>query len=108
MNFQGRTILSHDYVFWCGDFNYRIDLPNEEVKKLVESQNWAALQDFDQLNVQRSADKVCSSVSVWVWCGVCVCVRVCVCVCVCECVCVCVCACMCMFVCFGAGDWVGD
>ncbi|KAJ8299183.1 hypothetical protein KUTeg_023243 [Tegillarca granosa] len=29
---NGRTISSHDYVFWCGDFNYRVDLPNEEVK----------------------------------------------------------------------------
>ena len=55
---QGRSIRSHDYVFWCGDFNYRIDLPNDEVKSLVESHNWAALQEFDQLNVQRAAEKV--------------------------------------------------
>ncbi|KAK7099032.1 synaptojanin-1-like [Littorina saxatilis] len=54
---MGRTILSHDYVFWCGDFNYRIDLPNDEVKRLTESENWAALQEFDQLNVQHAADK---------------------------------------------------
>ena len=55
---QGRSIRSHDYVFWCGDFNYRIDLPNDEVKSLVESHNWASLQEFDQLNVQRAAEKV--------------------------------------------------
>ncbi|XP_055900212.1 synaptojanin-1-like isoform X1 [Biomphalaria glabrata] len=51
---KGRTILSHDCVFWCGDFNYRIDLSNEEVKSLVASQNWGALQGMDQLNIQRS------------------------------------------------------
>ncbi|KAL8579225.1 hypothetical protein ACOMHN_010809 [Nucella lapillus] len=54
---MGRMILSHDYVFWCGDFNYRIDLPSEEVKRLVEGQQWAALRDHDQLNTQRSLDK---------------------------------------------------
>ena len=32
---QGRTVLSHDYVFWCGDFNYRINLDREEVKDAV-------------------------------------------------------------------------
>ena len=32
---QGRTPLSHDYVFWCGDFNYRINMEREEVINLV-------------------------------------------------------------------------
>ncbi|KAK3104004.1 hypothetical protein FSP39_023595 [Pinctada imbricata] len=50
---MGRIIASHDYVFWCGDFNYRIDLPNDEVKMLIQSDNWGALQECDQLNVQR-------------------------------------------------------
>ncbi|GBM41162.1 Synaptojanin-1, partial [Araneus ventricosus] len=45
----GRTLDSHDYVFWCGDFNYRIDLTNEEVKKLVKAENWSALLAADQL-----------------------------------------------------------
>ncbi|KAF8790383.1 synaptojanin-1-like [Argiope bruennichi] len=51
----GRTLDSHDYVFWCGDFNYRIDLTNDEVKKLVKAENWAALLAADQLlNSQQS------------------------------------------------------
>jgi len=45
-------------VFWCGDFNYRIDLPNDEVKELVKAENWGALQAMDQLNIQREEDKV--------------------------------------------------
>ena len=28
-------MLSHDYVFWCGDFNYRINMKREEVKQAV-------------------------------------------------------------------------
>ena len=28
---QMRKLEQHDFVFWCGDFNYRIDLEREEV-----------------------------------------------------------------------------
>ena len=58
--FQGRVIPSHDYVFWCGDFNYRIDLPNDEVKDLIADENWGALQAMDQLNIQRNQNNVSS------------------------------------------------
>lgn len=58
MWFQGRTILSHDFVFWCGDFNYRIDLPSDEVKRLCDAQAWTELQESDQLCVQRKEGKV--------------------------------------------------
>ncbi|XP_064600325.1 synaptojanin-1-like [Liolophura sinensis] len=55
---NGRNLHSHDYVFWTGDFNYRIDLSNEEVKSLIDSENWSALQACDQLNVQRHLGNV--------------------------------------------------
>ena len=32
---QGRTVLSHDYVFWCGDFNYRINMDRDQVIDMV-------------------------------------------------------------------------
>ncbi|WAR02120.1 SYNJ1-like protein, partial [Mya arenaria] len=54
---MGRALPSHNYVFWCGDFNYRIDLPNEQVKDLIAAENWDALEAFDQLNIQRKEDK---------------------------------------------------
>ena len=28
---HNRRVEQHDFVFWCGDFNYRIDLEREEV-----------------------------------------------------------------------------
>ncbi|XP_058483061.1 synaptojanin-1 isoform X3 [Solea solea] len=55
---MGRLLYSHDYVFWCGDFNYRINLPNEEVKELIKQQNWDALTAGDQLFDQKSAGSV--------------------------------------------------
>nr|XP_056714898.1 synaptojanin-1 isoform X2 [Euleptes europaea] len=55
---MGRLLFSHDYVFWCGDFNYRIDLPNEEVKELIRQQNWDALLAGDQLVNQKNAGQV--------------------------------------------------
>ncbi|XP_077198674.1 synaptojanin-1 isoform X5 [Paroedura picta] len=55
---MGRLLFSHDYVFWCGDFNYRIDLPNEEVKELIRQQNWDALLAGDQLINQKNAGQV--------------------------------------------------
>uniref|UniRef100_A0A8C5A770 phosphoinositide 5-phosphatase n=1 Tax=Gadus morhua TaxID=8049 RepID=A0A8C5A770_GADMO len=55
---MGRLLYSHDYVFWCGDFNYRINLPNEEVKELIKQQNWEALTAGDQLLDQKNAGMV--------------------------------------------------
>ena len=53
-----RDLPSHDYVFWCGDFNYRIDLDNEYVKDLVDQQDWQTLLAADQLTIQRKEGKV--------------------------------------------------
>lgn len=61
---QGRMLFSHDYIFWCGDFNYRIDLPNEEVKDLIRQQNWDPLIAGDQLINQKNSGQVCSNVTV--------------------------------------------
>uniref|UniRef100_UPI00358E6AC5 synaptojanin-1 isoform X2 n=1 Tax=Myxine glutinosa TaxID=7769 RepID=UPI00358E6AC5 len=55
---MGRGLFSHDYVFWCGDFNYRIDLPGEEVKDLTLAERWEELQAADQLQKQKTAGKV--------------------------------------------------
>jgi len=48
---QGMPLWSHDYVFWCGDFNYRINLPRDEVLDLVQRKEWGQLLDSDQLLV---------------------------------------------------------
>ncbi|XP_071994727.1 synaptojanin-1 isoform X4 [Engystomops pustulosus] len=55
---MGRMLFSHDYIFWCGDFNYRIDLPNEEVKELIRNQNWDSLVVGDQLVNQKNGGQV--------------------------------------------------
>ncbi|XP_049621275.1 synaptojanin-2 isoform X2 [Suncus etruscus] len=55
---MGRNIFSHDYVFWCGDFNYRIDLTYEEVFYFVKRQDWKKLLEFDQLKIQKATGKI--------------------------------------------------
>uniref|UniRef100_A0A673I205 Synaptojanin-1 n=1 Tax=Sinocyclocheilus rhinocerous TaxID=307959 RepID=A0A673I205_9TELE len=55
---MGRLLYSHDYVFWCGDFNYRINIPNEETKELIRQQNWDALNAGDQLLEQKNAGQI--------------------------------------------------
>ncbi|XP_060097379.1 synaptojanin-2 isoform X1 [Heteronotia binoei] len=59
LNFpMGRNVFSHDYVFWCGDFNYRIDLTYEEVFYFLKRQDWKTLLEFDQLQQQKSSGKI--------------------------------------------------
>ncbi len=48
---QGRSLLSHDYIFWCGDFNYRISMPRDDVKALVAAKDYETLLSGDQLRV---------------------------------------------------------
>ncbi|KAJ0959382.1 putative inositol-polyphosphate 5-phosphatase [Helianthus annuus] len=46
---QPQTIPSHDQIFWFGDLNYRINKPDEEVRKLVAMKQWDQLLYSDQL-----------------------------------------------------------
>ncbi|WOG90137.1 hypothetical protein DCAR_0209380 [Daucus carota subsp. sativus] len=43
------TIPSHDQVFWFGDLNYRINMPDSDVRKLVGKKKWDELLESDQL-----------------------------------------------------------
>ncbi|XP_078412968.1 LOW QUALITY PROTEIN: synaptojanin-2-like [Cetorhinus maximus] len=55
---MGRNVFSHDYVFWCGDSNFRIDLPYEDVLNHIKRQDWKALQAYDQLQQQKTDNKI--------------------------------------------------
>ncbi|KAK4489190.1 hypothetical protein RD792_004984 [Penstemon davidsonii] len=46
---QPQTIPSHDQIFWFGDLNYRLNMLDAEVRKLVDRKKWAKLLDNDQL-----------------------------------------------------------
>ncbi|GAA6009081.1 hypothetical protein JCM10207_004086 [Rhodosporidiobolus poonsookiae] len=52
---RGRVIANHDNVVWAADTNYRISLPNEEVRFLAEADDYATLYEADQLaNARRT------------------------------------------------------
>ncbi|CAL0324838.1 unnamed protein product [Lupinus luteus] len=44
-----RKILDHDHVILLGDLNYRISLPEETIRLLVENGDWDSLFENDQL-----------------------------------------------------------
>ena len=48
---MGRTLKGHDYVFWCGDFNYRIDMDKDEMKELIKLGELQPVLENDQLRV---------------------------------------------------------
>ncbi|QCD83651.1 type IV inositol polyphosphate 5-phosphatase 9-like [Vigna unguiculata] len=47
-----RTILDHDHVILLGDLNYRISLPEETTRLLVEKGDWDSLLENDQLKME--------------------------------------------------------
>lgn len=52
---RGLRIKDHDVIIWMGDFNYRILLPNDEVRKMIAAGEYAKLLEKDQLNQQMIA-----------------------------------------------------
>ena len=56
-------VMDHDYVFWLGDLNYRIDLPLEETLTRAKSGT------LDDMNYLLAYDQVrCHGARVlWVW-----------------------------------------
>lgn len=55
---RGKTIDSHDIVIWAADFNYRIDLPNEEVREYATTDQLDILVASDQLGLARDDGEV--------------------------------------------------
>lgn len=51
---MGRTLNTHDYVFWCGDFNYRVDMDKEDMKDMIRRNEFDQILQCDQLKVSFS------------------------------------------------------
>ncbi|EAL73184.1 RhoGAP domain-containing protein [Dictyostelium discoideum AX4] len=52
------NIFDHDQLFWIGDLNYRIPLPDNEVKEKIKKKDFYNLFLVDQLNQQMKAGAV--------------------------------------------------
>eukprot|EP00842_Homolaphlyctis_polyrhiza_P003461 jgi/Hompol1/4115/HPOL_003487-RA len=55
LNFRGRKLYEHDMVFWFGDFNYRLNLANEEARQRILIKDYRYLVSKDQLREQMLA-----------------------------------------------------
>ncbi|CAL0306594.1 unnamed protein product [Lupinus luteus] len=51
-------IVDHDRIIWLGDLNYRVSLSYDETRVLLENNDWDALLEKDQLNIERDAGRV--------------------------------------------------
>lgn len=55
---MGRTLNSHDYVFWSGDFNYRVNMDKDEMKELIKTKSYDIILQQDQLLIEQKAGNV--------------------------------------------------
>ncbi|KAA8522090.1 hypothetical protein F0562_012596 [Nyssa sinensis] len=55
---QPQTIPSHDQIFWFGDLNYRLDMLDAEVRRLVAKKQWDELLNSDQLSKELRRGRV--------------------------------------------------
>uniref|UniRef100_A0A6B2KXI8 phosphoinositide 5-phosphatase n=1 Tax=Arcella intermedia TaxID=1963864 RepID=A0A6B2KXI8_9EUKA len=46
---KNSTIFDHDYIFWFGDLNFRVDLPYRETMCRIQFQDFETLLENDQL-----------------------------------------------------------
>jgi hypothetical protein len=58
LGFRGRKVTDHDMIFWFGDFNYRLNMPNEEARMCILKKDYALLSSRDQLSEQIQAGRV--------------------------------------------------
>lgn len=55
---MSRSLNSHEYLFWCGDFNYRVNMDKDEIKRMVKQGDYRAILQFDQLKKQQEEGNV--------------------------------------------------
>eukprot|EP00123_Amoebidium_parasiticum_P018177 comp24124_c0_seq2/m.43765 comp24124_c0_seq2/g.43765 ORF comp24124_c0_seq2/g.43765 comp24124_c0_seq2/m.43765 type:complete len:870 (-) comp24124_c0_seq2:278-2887(-) len=51
-------ITKHDYVFWLGDLNYRVNMDNDTARSLIVAGELSALLKYDQLTIERGRGTV--------------------------------------------------
>ncbi|KAL9131869.1 MAG: hypothetical protein Q9217_000315 [Psora testacea] len=54
---RNRSIEDHDAIVWAGDFNYRIGLSDDKVRRLAKAGDLDSLYENDQLNLQMVAGR---------------------------------------------------
>lgn len=54
---RNRSIEDHDTIIWLGDFNYRIGLSDDKVRRLIQAGDLETLYSNDQLNLQMVAGR---------------------------------------------------
>ncbi|GAA6050694.1 hypothetical protein NBRC10513_004222 [Rhodotorula toruloides] len=50
---EGWSVWESDVLVWMGDLNYRLELPREEVERMIAAQQYDLLLQFDQLEAQK-------------------------------------------------------
>ncbi|XP_074581831.1 type I inositol polyphosphate 5-phosphatase 2 isoform X2 [Curcuma longa] len=55
---QPQSIPSHDRIFWFGDLNYRLNLPDAEVRAMVARKSWDELMNYDQLSNELRSGRI--------------------------------------------------
>ncbi|XP_022193841.2 synaptojanin-1 [Nilaparvata lugens] len=55
---MGRNLDCHDYIFWCGDFNYRVDMDKDEMKELIKQNELDDVLENDQLKKEQDEGNV--------------------------------------------------
>lgn len=55
---RNRSIEDHDTIIWLGDFNYRIGLNDEKVRRLVQMSNLDILYENDQVSRMTSSHRI--------------------------------------------------
>ncbi|KAL8820753.1 MAG: hypothetical protein Q9191_007453 [Dirinaria sp. TL-2023a] len=54
---RNRSIEDHDTIIWLGDFNYRIGLNDDKVRRFIQAGDLESLYANDQLNLQMIAGR---------------------------------------------------
>uniref|UniRef100_T1IB66 phosphoinositide 5-phosphatase n=1 Tax=Rhodnius prolixus TaxID=13249 RepID=T1IB66_RHOPR len=59
LNFPlGSNLKSQDYIIWCGDFNYRVDMDKDALKDLLKENRIEDVLQNDQLRAQKELGNV--------------------------------------------------
>jgi hypothetical protein len=54
---DGLKMTDHEFCFFSGDLNYRIDLSRAQVESLISDRDWTQLMENDQLCQQRARNR---------------------------------------------------